>query len=358
MKLLALLGYPRQNGHTARMTELFLKGAATAGAEIRRADLASLDVRPCLGCYDCWTETPGRCIQQDDMADLLEQFLVADLVLIASPVYSYAVSSYVKHFLERTLTLMSPGTEIGPGGIEHNKWRYPGRGPKRMAAILVAALKSPAILRPSVETLELYATAMRMECSGILTRPESCALRFPQARPFAMKAILTAFERAGAEFVRSPRIPEDLLAGAATPLLEDLPHLVRYSEVFWEHAVEIHDECEAVGEAAGKDVRILIYEMARTANPAAIRGVKASIQLEFPDKNLVYSLFIRDGQVRVQESASPDADLSIRCPSALWVAVKQRTLPGAQLMSHPEVKLEGDLSLFRNLARYFPPPTG
>ena len=357
MKLLALLGYPRQNGHTARLTELFLKGAANAGAEIHRANLATLDIRPCLGCYRCWTKTPGQCVQQDDMAGLLARFLEADLALIASPIYAFSVSSYVKHFMERTLAILSPGAEMGENGIDRNRWRHAGRGPKRMAAILVAGKKSLLSVQPAVRMLELYASEMRAQCSGILVRPESCALRFPQAKPLRAKAVLTGIERAGAEFVNKPGISQALLDDVSAPLLADLPHFVRYSRIFWEHALEKRDECDAAGEAAGNDMRILIHEMVRSINPSAAAKVNAAIQFEFPDRNLIYAIAIRDGTATLTETACPSPDLIIRCPAALWAAVIQRTLAGAQLMAHPDLHLEGDLQLFRRLPRYFPPPT-
>jgi putative NADPH-quinone reductase len=356
MKLLALIGYPRKHGHTARLTELFLQGAAAAGAEIQREDLPALDVRPCLGCYSCWTQTPGKCVQEDNMERLLTQFMETDLVLVASPVYAFSVSSYVKHFMERTLTILSPGAEIGENGIERNRWRYPGRGPKRMAAILAAGRKTPDIIQPTINMLELWAEEMRMECSGILVRPESCALRFPQAKPLRTKTILTSCERAGMEFVTKPHISEALLNDVAAPLLVDLSYFVQYSRVFWEHALEKGDECDAAGIAAGQDVRILIYEMARNVSPIATHDVTATIQFEFPDKGLVYAIAIRNGTCTLKEAACPAPDLLIRCPAALWSAVVQRTLAGAQLLAHPELHLKGDLQLFRRLPRYFPPP--
>jgi putative NADPH-quinone reductase len=356
MKLLALLGYPRQGGHTARLAELFLQGAAAAGAEIRRADLSALDVRPCLGCYACWTRTPGRCIQQDAMAALLELFLDADLVFIASPVYAFSVSACVKHFMERTLPLLSPGAEIGEGGVDLNRWRYPGRGPRRMAALLVAGKKEARIVRPTADMLALFAQEMRMRCAGVLIRPESCALRFPQAKPLRTKALLTGVERAGAEFTRRERIPQSLLDDVSTPLLADLPHFVRYSRVFWEHALAQGDEGEAAGTAAGSDVRILIREMVRNASEAALRGVSATLQFEFPDAGLTYALEIRDGACTLDERTAAAPDLRVRCPAAVWAAVVRRTLVGAQLLKHPDLHVEGDLRLFRQLPRYFPPP--
>ena len=54
--------------------------------------------------------------------------------------------------------------------------------------------------------------------------------------------------------------------------------------------------------------------------------------------------------------ASSKPDLLIRCPSALWAAVVQRKIAGVQLMTHPDLHLEGDLGLFKRLPRLFPPP--
>ncbi len=356
MKLLALLGYPRLDGHTAAMTDLFLRGAASAGADIHRVHLPTIDLRPCRGCYSCWTQTPGVCVHHDEMPSLLEEFLDADLVLIASPVYAFSVSVSVKTFMERTLAILSPGAEVGPDGIERNRWRYPGRGAKRMAGLLVAGRRTPDIIQPSIDMLRLYAKEMRMSCSGILVRPESCALRFPQAKPLRMRSLLTAFERAGAAFAREDRIPEDYLQSAAGPLLADLEHFVRYSLVFWEHALACRDECEAAGKRAGDDVRILMYEMARYVDPAATRGLKATLQFDFPDRGWRYVLRIEGGACEIAEGTVGDPDLLIRCPADLWSSVIQRTITGSQLAANPALQVEGDLDLFRRLPRYFPPP--
>ena len=86
MKLLALLGYPRRHGHTATLAARFLAGAEEAGAQIQRVDLPGAGIRACQGCYHCWTHTPGRCVQQDPMAALLQDLLGSDLVVVASPV--------------------------------------------------------------------------------------------------------------------------------------------------------------------------------------------------------------------------------------------------------------------------------
>lgn len=355
MKLLALLGYPRTQGHTAHMTDLFLSGAADAGADIQRVDLTTIDLRACRGCFTCWTGTPGRCVQIDAMAPLLDDFLAADAVLIASPVYAFSVTSAVKRFMERTLPLIQPGVELTPDGVEHNLWRHPGRGPRRFAGLLVAGMKSPGLLRPAAETLRLYAGEMRMKCSGILIRAESCALRFPQAKPVRMKAILTAVEKAGGEFVRQERLSDEVLRDVASPLVADLDHFIHYSAVYWEHALAHGGEGEAAGHDAAGDVRILMCEMARSVSPVTTRDVIADIQFVFPDRDWAFRLSVRNGTCSITEGGNGSADLTIRCPTAVWAQVIQRKMTGPQALARPDFHLEGDTSLFRKLPRYFPP---
>ena len=197
---------------------------------------------------------------------------------------------------------------------------------------------------------------MRMTCSGVLIRPESCALRFPQAKPLRMRAIRTACERAGAAFVRDDRIPPEYIHAFSAPLLADVEHFIRYSLVFWEHALACQDECEEAGKRAGNDIRILMYEMARCVNPTATRDLRASLQFSFPDRNWNYTLRIHEGNCDIQEGIIPSPDLLIQCPADLWASVIQRTITGSQLAAHPDLHIEGDYDLFRSLPRYFPPP--
>lgn len=32
-------------------------------------DLSALRIANCVGCFGCWTKTPGRCVIRDDAAD-------------------------------------------------------------------------------------------------------------------------------------------------------------------------------------------------------------------------------------------------------------------------------------------------
>ena len=64
---------------------------------------------------------PGRCVQQDDMSEVLfDRYLQADLVVLASPIYHATMNARMKLFVERTLPMMDPLAEMAEA-----RWRPP-----------------------------------------------------------------------------------------------------------------------------------------------------------------------------------------------------------------------------------------
>jgi multimeric flavodoxin WrbA len=92
---------------------------------------------------------------------------------MASPLYAYSVSSSLKKFLERTLPLLAPGVNLSDAGRDHNKLRYPEKGPRKMAVILAGGLKDSSHCAGAIESLRLYAEGFGIEFCGALIRPES-----------------------------------------------------------------------------------------------------------------------------------------------------------------------------------------
>ena len=54
----------------------FLKDEA-----VKYIDLSSLRIANCMGCFGCWTKTPGRCVIRDD-ATRVYPYIAASLSLI------------------------------------------------------------------------------------------------------------------------------------------------------------------------------------------------------------------------------------------------------------------------------------
>ena len=49
-------------------------------------------IAPCLACYYC-KDHKGECSIKDDMKEILEKMLAADVLVLSSPVYFYSISA-------------------------------------------------------------------------------------------------------------------------------------------------------------------------------------------------------------------------------------------------------------------------
>ncbi len=71
-----------------------LKGELEAGSHsVNLLNLRDLDLKHCIGCWNCWVKTPGECTTRDDGPRMRRAILEADFVLHASPlILGYPVS--------------------------------------------------------------------------------------------------------------------------------------------------------------------------------------------------------------------------------------------------------------------------
>lgn len=145
MKVLGLVGSPRKGGNSDILTDTFLEGAASAGAETKKFFLADHEIHQCKGCFRSCTTKPGfSCaVFRDDMDMLLSEMAASDLMLFASPLYCATYSSIMARFFERCL----PFWEIEIAGElgTMDAFRFinnPVKGKKAVAG-LVQDLKEP-----------------------------------------------------------------------------------------------------------------------------------------------------------------------------------------------------------------------
>jgi len=117
MKILVLNGSPKgEKSITMELTQTFLDGAQFK-ADTEIIDVSKLEVKSCLGCYVCWTKTPGKCVIKDDMEEYLAKRIEADIIVWSFPLYCFNVPGGLKNFIDRGLPLklpfMSPDDERG-----------------------------------------------------------------------------------------------------------------------------------------------------------------------------------------------------------------------------------------------------
>ena len=357
-KILLLRGNTREKGYTKYFTDLFVQGVRETDASLKDVTLPLRDIRACLGCYACWVSTPGRCVQRDDMDELLPEFQAADVLVCATPLYFYTMSSDMKRFFERTLPVTREGLVATPQGLLRNRIRDPEQWRKKtLITIVVGALRDLETFRGVNETFKLLADGMDMELGGQLTRPESHLISFLYCRPKAIKSVQSAFVTAGREAGTRGVLSPETEKLAALPIAPSQEAFRRYSEVFWSRAVESGPAGQDVQHVVSKvaaDVRILMPEMARRFDPKVAARAKAAIQFDFPDRGLHYRLAVSGGrcELAAEESAAPD--LRVTCPSEAWAGIFTGQLDVRQALAAKQIVLEGDRSLFAKLPRWFP----
>ena len=101
-KILILSGSPRKGGNSDILCDEFLRGAQDAGHKVEKIRVAEKKVASCSGCYYCNAHA-GACVHKDDMADVLQKMIDADVIVLASPVYFYAISAQLKAVIDRTV---------------------------------------------------------------------------------------------------------------------------------------------------------------------------------------------------------------------------------------------------------------
>lgn len=99
MNIVLLQGSPRRKGSTSLLSDSFIKGAQESGHQVKRFDLASMNIHPCIGCVACGYE--GPCVQKDDNEIVKKALLEADMVVFATPLYYFGMSAQLKTIIDR-----------------------------------------------------------------------------------------------------------------------------------------------------------------------------------------------------------------------------------------------------------------
>lgn len=119
MKKLVAFCTGKKFGNTETLVKQALMGAESAGVEVELVRLADMDLRVCSVCQ---TPCPmcgniEHCPNKDDATYLIEKFLDADGVIVASPVYCLTPNSLFFAFRDRVLgPKMSAASEKVFGG--------------------------------------------------------------------------------------------------------------------------------------------------------------------------------------------------------------------------------------------------
>lgn len=99
--VLIISASPRKHGNSDLLCDQFEKGAKESGHAVEKVFLAEKAIGYCRGCGVC--NSTHKCVQKDDMAEILDKMVEADVIVLATPVYFYSMDGQMKTFIDRTV---------------------------------------------------------------------------------------------------------------------------------------------------------------------------------------------------------------------------------------------------------------
>ena len=98
--VLILSSSPRRGGNSDTLCDEFMQGAIESGHRVEKVFLRDKTIHPCTGCGVC-SQYKKPCPQKDDAAEIIGKMLAADVIVMATPVYFYAMSAQMKTLIDR-----------------------------------------------------------------------------------------------------------------------------------------------------------------------------------------------------------------------------------------------------------------
>ena len=149
-RIVILVGSIRKGGNTDLLAQAFAEGAGKNNM-VEIVSVADCKVSPCVGCNSCFTREGNQCFQKDDMTEIYEKLKIADMVVIASPVYFYGISAQLKAIVDRLHTPMRNEFPI-----------------KKLALLLVGAATLPELFDAIILQYQLVLNFFHLEDAGMV----------------------------------------------------------------------------------------------------------------------------------------------------------------------------------------------
>lgn len=349
MKILAINGSPKgKRSNTWRLTNAFLEGitvkeesSGSSPTEIETFNIGSLNIKPCLGCFSCWSKTPGECCIRDDMQGVIDKILWADVVVWSFPLYYFGLPGQLKTLIDRQLPMSLPFmcTETESGG---HPSRYDMSG------------KSTVV----ISTCGFYTAQGNYDCVANLYdrlcgKGGYTAIFCGQGELFRVKELsertdeyLSWVKKAGQEFASG---------GITGETRGKLDQNLFPRDVFEAMA----DASWGVGESGEKEDPSLVFtrQMAALYRKESWHGHDAVLDMNYTDIGKVYRITLGQKGSRVEvepeDSFADSFTTRINTPFDVWRSIASGEIAGDEALMKHLYSVEGDFDLMMHWDDFF-----
>lgn len=344
MNVLMINGSPRgERSNSWQLASAFLEGMRESGEpmETQEAAVTRLNIRPCLGCFSCWSKTPGQCCIPDDMGQVIEKLLWADVTIWSFPLYYFSVPGPLKNLIDRQLPMVLPfmaedGGETGSGS-HPARWDMSG---KRTVVISTCGF----------HTVEGNYDGVCSLFDHICGRGNYTTLFCGQGELFRVSDVkprtdeyLGYVRQAGREYMTGG-ISEETHTNLSQPLF---PRKVfeTWADASWGVDQETGDR--------ESDTLIFTRQMAALYKPESWPGHDLVLEMVYTDVHERYQIVLARSGSRTLTDGFLPATTTIETPAAVWRAIAGGEISGSEALMRHQYRVDGDFDLLMNWDKYF-----
>ena len=351
MKVLALNSGPRPDteSYTTLMLNHLVAGLREAGADVEVVRLHEKKIRNCIGCFSCWTKTPGECIHKDDMSrELFPKFLACDLVIYATPLYFHTINATMAAFIERTLPAATPFFEEDEEGKTYHPMRH-----KMPRSVFLSVCGFPEA--SEFDAMLEFFTRTRPKDEGPLIaicRAGASLLSSPSLAAKA-KDVQDATRQAGRELVETLQITPETLARITQPL-GDVKSFNIMGNLYWNTCIaegvtpREFDSKKMVPRPQNLEDFMFVFPYGMNAKAAGNKKIQVQFTFSGDVKDSCHFV-IENGRVNARTGACNTPDLLIDTPFHLWMDILTRKADGQQMFMEHQYRVQGDMMLMMQL---------
>lgn len=348
MKIFVINGSPKgSQSNTYKLTKAFLAGMKESAEEAKEAfeveevQVNRLDIHPCLGCFSCWNKTPGSCCMQDDMREVIEKLLWADITIWSFPLYYYTVPGGLKNLIDRQLPMVLPfmaeNEELSGNGSHPTRYDMSG---KKTVVISTCGFYTAEGNYDGIYSLFDH------ECG----RGNYTAIFCGQGELFRVPELsartneyLGYVQSAGREYVSGGILPgtREKLEG----LLYPRETFETWADLSWGIDIE-------KGEKES-DALIFTRQMAALYRKESYSGREQVLEMCYTDIDECYQIVMGEEGSRVVTDGSESATTRIETPFSVWRSIAAGEIRGDEALMRQLYKVKGDFNLMLKWDEYF-----
>lgn len=216
-RVLGIQASPRKRkGATEWLYANLIEGMSEAGAEVNTMYLADKEFSFCRGCFTCWTKTQGKCINKDDLTDLIPTIPSYDLLILAAPLYVDGMPGMLKSFIDRLIILGHPAIIS-----KESHCRHPSRFTRMPNLVFVSVCGFIELenFDPLIEHVKAISRNTHMPLIASILRPAASLIIASDKMKGARARIDAAVKAAGKEIIEQGRVSNNLTKEITQPLL-------------------------------------------------------------------------------------------------------------------------------------------